>query len=141
MFWRLSYGGEGSGVRIVARGIDFISKTSRPSGAHPALLFDGYRGYFLAVKRPGSESDHSPPSSAQDKNSWSYITSLLHLSLHGKDRNFKVFSLTHLKRDSNYMNHQIRNSKPSILPTKCSFMLVNSLKKDTYLKGFRILDI
>jgi hypothetical protein len=28
----------------------------------------------LGVKRPGCESDHSPPSSAEVKNAWSYIS-------------------------------------------------------------------
>jgi hypothetical protein len=29
----------------------------------------------LGVKRPGREADHSPPSSAEVKNAWSYISS------------------------------------------------------------------
>jgi len=87
--------GERSGVRIAARGRDFINTKSRHSGAHPARLFDEYRDYLLAVKRPERESDHSPPppTGAEDKNSWSYLTSLLHLLLHGMDRNFKFLSL------------------------------------------------
>jgi hypothetical protein len=31
----------------------------------------GPRGYFSAVKQPGCEDDHSPPSSADVKNGWS----------------------------------------------------------------------
>jgi hypothetical protein len=30
--------------------------------------------FFLGVKRPGSEADHSPPSSAEVKNAWSFTT-------------------------------------------------------------------
>jgi hypothetical protein len=30
--------------------------------------------FYLGVKRPGRESDHSPPSSAEVKNAWSYIS-------------------------------------------------------------------
>jgi len=30
------------------------------------------RGSFPGVKRPGHEADHSPPSSAEVKNAWSY---------------------------------------------------------------------
>jgi hypothetical protein len=41
----------------------------------PAL---GYQG----VKRPGHEADHSPPSSAEVKNAWSY-TSAPPIRLHG----------------------------------------------------------
>jgi hypothetical protein len=36
----------------------------------------------LGVKRPGREADHSPPSSADVKNSWSY-TSTPQMRLHG----------------------------------------------------------
>jgi hypothetical protein len=36
----------------------------------------------LGVKRPGREADHSPPSSAEAKNAWSY-TSTLPVRLHG----------------------------------------------------------
>jgi hypothetical protein len=36
----------------------------------------------LAVKRPGREADHSPPSSAEVKNEWSY-TSTPRIRLHG----------------------------------------------------------
>jgi hypothetical protein len=32
-------------------------------------------GSFLGVKRPGREADHSPPSSAEVKNAWSYTFS------------------------------------------------------------------
>jgi hypothetical protein len=37
------------------------------SGAHPASYPMGIRGFSLAVKRPGREADHSPPSSAKVK--------------------------------------------------------------------------
>jgi hypothetical protein len=36
----------------------------------------------LGVKRPGREADHSPPSSAEVKNAWSY-TSTTPVCLHG----------------------------------------------------------
>jgi hypothetical protein len=34
----------------------------------PSLLYNGYRGSSLGVKRPGREADHSLPSSAEVKN-------------------------------------------------------------------------
>jgi hypothetical protein len=37
---------------------------------------------FLGVKRPGREADHSPPSSAEVKNAWSY-TSIPPIRLNG----------------------------------------------------------
>jgi hypothetical protein len=39
-------------------------------------------GSSLEGKRPGREADHSPPSSAEAKNVWSYI-STLPIRLHG----------------------------------------------------------
>jgi hypothetical protein len=36
----------------------------------------------LGVKRPGREADHTPPSSGEIKNAWSY-TSTLPIRLHG----------------------------------------------------------
>jgi hypothetical protein len=36
----------------------------------------GTRGFFLRIKREGREADHSPLSSAEVKNTWSYISSL-----------------------------------------------------------------
>jgi hypothetical protein len=44
------------------------------SGAHPASYPMGTRGFFLGVKRSGREADHSPPSSAEVKNAWSYTS-------------------------------------------------------------------
>jgi hypothetical protein len=42
----------------------------------PGVLF------FLGLKRPGRETDHSPPSSAKIKNAWSK-NSYIAISLHG----------------------------------------------------------
>jgi hypothetical protein len=44
------------------------------SGTHPASNPMGTGGSFPGVKRPGREVDHSPPSSAEVKNTWSYIS-------------------------------------------------------------------
>jgi hypothetical protein len=43
---------------------------------HPASYPMGARKSFLGVKRPGREADHSPPSSDEDKNAWSYTFTL-----------------------------------------------------------------
>jgi hypothetical protein len=37
-------------------------------------LPNGYRGAFLEVKLAGCEVNHSPPSSAEAKNDWSYAS-------------------------------------------------------------------
>jgi hypothetical protein len=51
-------------------------------GVHPASYIMDMGGYFLGVKRPEREADHSPPSSAEVKNAWSY-TSTPPIRLHG----------------------------------------------------------
>jgi hypothetical protein len=38
----------------------------------PSLLLNWYQVYFPGEKRPEREVDHSPPSSAESKNEWSY---------------------------------------------------------------------
>jgi hypothetical protein len=49
---------------------------------HPTLAFL-YSGIpFLGLKGPGHEADHTPPSSAEVKNAWSY-TSTTTIPLHG----------------------------------------------------------
>jgi hypothetical protein len=40
----------------------------------PASSPMGTREFFSGVKRPGREADHSPPSSAEVKNAWSYTS-------------------------------------------------------------------
>jgi hypothetical protein len=52
------------------------------SGAHPASYPMDTGAFSLAVKRPGREADHSPPSSAEVKNAWS-CTSTPPIRLHG----------------------------------------------------------
>jgi hypothetical protein len=42
------------------------------SGAHPASYPMGTRDFSVGVKREGREVDHSPPSSAEIENAWSY---------------------------------------------------------------------
>jgi hypothetical protein len=52
------------------------------SGAHPASYPMGTSGSFHGVKQPEREADHSPPSSVEVKNAWSY-TSTPPVRLHG----------------------------------------------------------
>jgi len=53
----------------------------------------GIRGYFPWVKRSRSEVNHSPRSSAEVKDKWSY-TSTPPICLHGLDREHFTFYLT-----------------------------------------------
>jgi hypothetical protein len=60
-----------------------IAETARDIEAHvisirPVILC----ALSLGVKRPGRKADHSPPSSAEVKNAWSY-TSTPSIRLHG----------------------------------------------------------
>jgi hypothetical protein len=59
------------------RGWEFFSLhhcVQTGSEAHPASYPMGTRALSLGVKWPGSEADHSLPSSADIKNAWSYIS-------------------------------------------------------------------
>jgi hypothetical protein len=56
-------------------GIFFFTTASRPAlgpTQPPVQLVPG--ALSLGVKRPGREHDHSPPSSAEVKNAWSYTS-------------------------------------------------------------------
>jgi hypothetical protein len=48
-------------------------------GAHPASYPMGTGDYFPGLKLKGREADHSPPSSAEAKNAWSYSSTLIRL--------------------------------------------------------------
>jgi hypothetical protein len=65
-----------SGVPVPAGAGNFspYHRVQTGSGPHPASYPMGTRGSFPGVKRPGREADHSPPSSAEVKNVWSYIS-------------------------------------------------------------------
>jgi hypothetical protein len=83
---RLGYGldDQGSGVRFPAGAgnISFQHRVQKGSGAYAVSYPLGTGKHFPAVKRPGREADHSPPSSAEVKSAWSY-TSTPPLCLHG----------------------------------------------------------
>jgi hypothetical protein len=67
------------------RGWEFFSSLPYPYQlwGPPSLLSNGYEGLLpLGVKRPGSDADHSPPSSTEVKYVWSYI-SAFPVRLHG----------------------------------------------------------
>jgi hypothetical protein len=74
----LGYGLDGrvSRVRfpVGAGNFSLHHRVQNGSGAHPASYPMGTRGSFLGVKRPRREADHSPPSSAEVKNAWSYTS-------------------------------------------------------------------
>ena len=58
-----------------------------------AYIFSEYRDYFRGLKRPEREVHNSYPSSAGDKNQWSY-TSNLHICVHDENmtkRNFTFY--------------------------------------------------
>ena len=57
------------------------TRPDRPWGP-PSLLSNGYRSFFQGIKRPRHGVDHSPPSSAEVEDDWSY-TFTTPLCLHG----------------------------------------------------------
>ena len=64
----------------------------------PSLVFNGYRGYFLGIKQLGCAADHSPPTSDEAKNEWSYTTAPP-ICLHNMDEGNSAF---HTKKIINY---------------------------------------
>jgi hypothetical protein len=80
----LGYGLDDRGIRVPAGGGNFSLHhcVQTGAGAHPSSYLIGTRGTFPGVKRPGREADHSPPSSVEVKNAWSY-TSTPSIRLHG----------------------------------------------------------
>ena len=89
-----------SGVRIPAGARFFfllffflLPKYSDHHWIPPSLLFIGYRNPLSGVKRPGREMNHSPTSSAEGKNGWSY-TSAPPVCLYGVDWEKFTFTLS-----------------------------------------------
>jgi hypothetical protein len=52
----------------------FRHRVQPGSGAHPASYPAATEGSFPGVKRLGREANHSPPSSTEIKNAWSYTS-------------------------------------------------------------------
>jgi hypothetical protein len=52
----------------------FRHRIQTGSEAHPTSYTMGIGVLSLGTKRPGREADHSPPSSAEVTNAWSYIS-------------------------------------------------------------------
>jgi hypothetical protein len=57
------------------------------SGAHPASYPMGTKGFFPGGKAAEREAHHSPPSTAEVKNAWSY-TSTPQIRVHGVGDSF-----------------------------------------------------
>jgi hypothetical protein len=90
-----------SGVRVSV-GVGNFSLHRRiqtGSEAHPTSYPMDTRGSFPKVKRPGSEADHSSPSSAVVKNAWNYTSTPQYVfmawcSVKRKHRDFYPFTFT-----------------------------------------------
>jgi hypothetical protein len=67
-FLRISYGLDGPGSIPGNVRFSLLHSVQTDSGAYPASYPIGTRGSFPGVKQPGREADHSPPSSAEVKN-------------------------------------------------------------------------
>jgi len=70
-----------TGVRFLSGAGNFFlrHRIQRGFGAHPDSYRTGTGGPYPGVKRPGREADHSPPSSAEVKNAWSYTSTPPHV--------------------------------------------------------------
>jgi hypothetical protein len=60
--------------------MSFIKSLIKKMGYTVQMLLEDTRTLSLEVKRPRCEADHSPPSSDEAKNAWSY-TSTPHYAL------------------------------------------------------------
>jgi hypothetical protein len=58
----------------------------------------------LGVKRPGREADHSPPSSAESKNEWSYTSTPYYASMEWCLKHRDNFTLLYLTLKSMYIS-------------------------------------
>jgi hypothetical protein len=67
------------------------------------LLVNWYRDFVQVVKRPGCEVNHSPPSSAEVKNGWSY-TSTIHECIHCLDQANFNFTLIKMNAGCNALS-------------------------------------
>jgi hypothetical protein len=72
-----------AGVRVPAWAGNFSlhHRVHSGSGAHSAFIRWVPGAPSLGVKWPGPEADHSPPSSAEVKNVWSYTSPLHYVSM------------------------------------------------------------
>jgi hypothetical protein len=70
------------GVQVLAGGGNFFTTTSRSALEPiqpPTQLVPG--ALSLGVEQPGHEDDHSPPSSAEVNNMWSYTSTPTYASM------------------------------------------------------------
>jgi hypothetical protein len=63
---------------LLGQEVSFFSKTSRPALCLTQLHIQWVSGVFGGLKRPVRKADHSPASSKDDKNKWSYTFTPLH---------------------------------------------------------------
>jgi hypothetical protein len=70
-------GGSSSPGRVKMFSLLHIVQTG--SGVYPTSYKMGTGGSFPGVKRQGPEADHSPPTSAEVKNMWIYISTPLYV--------------------------------------------------------------
>ena len=83
----------------------------------PSLLFNVYWGYFLGIKRPEHDVDHSTPSSAEVKHERS-CTSIPHTCLHGVDTDNFTFYCCNI-----ILTSVIWSSKCFLTKTPYAFLL------------------
>jgi hypothetical protein len=67
----------------------------------------GTRDSFPGIKRPRREADHSPPSSAEDKNAWSYTSTPQYVFMawcliKRRDSSQKKYNTWNFEKDSAY---------------------------------------
>jgi hypothetical protein len=85
------------GGSSTGRGWEFFSSAPNPDRfwGSPSLVSNGLSGSLsLGVKRPGREADRSPPSSAEAKNPWRYISTPSTPSGRGAQLKHRIYTFT-----------------------------------------------
>jgi len=75
-----------------SRGKKFVSSPERPDWfwSPSSLLWNVYVGFCQAIKRPGREVNHPPPSRAKVENEWSYTSTPLNAFMVQTGRNLYI---------------------------------------------------
>jgi hypothetical protein len=98
MVWTIGGSSPGRGWEISPH-----RRVQSGSGAHITSYPMDNMGSVLAVKRQGREADHSPPSSAEVKNAWSY-TSTSPICFHGVEQHRDKFTFYFFRMSLTYRN-------------------------------------
>ena len=82
----------GIAIKLLGQYVFFSPKCPDWLWGPPTLLFSGKQSRFPELRRPGNEAKHTPISTTNVKNGWSYIFTL-YICLYGVDGNNVTFTV------------------------------------------------